>query len=77
MTEQSKDAIQKFWQEIIENDEMPISNRMKASELLYHSLQEKSAPNAEEKEEEALDLSSRVKAAAEIIERYAKRRKSE
>ncbi len=77
MTKQSKDAIQRFWQEIIEDDEMPITNRMKASELLYHSLQEKSVPTAAEKEDEALDLSSRVKAAAEIIERYAKRGRRE
>lgn len=37
--QESISSILTFWQEIVNDDEMPVQNRMKASELLYRSLQ--------------------------------------
>ena len=68
------DSIIEFWQQIIADDEMPVQNRMKASELLYRSLQQdKEQSNAAPEQTDTTSLSERIQKAKEIIERYAKK----
>ena len=68
------DSIIEFWQQIIADDEMPVQNRMKASELLYRSLQQdKEQANAAPEQTDTTSLSERIQKAKEIIERYAKK----
>ena len=53
---------------------MPVQNRMKASELLYRSLQQDKEPeNAALQQTDTTSLSERIQKAKEIIERYAKK----
>ena len=71
------DSILDFWQQIIADDEMPVQNRMKASELLYRSLQQdKEHAAAPFEQTDNTSLSERIKKAEEIIARYAKKGRS-
>ncbi len=66
---QAMDSILEFWQQIVSDEEMPVQNRMKASELLYRSLQQKEeVPTLPVQETE---LGKRIEAAKAIIAKYA------
>jgi hypothetical protein len=71
MNEQTTASIQRFWQQIIEDDEMPVPNRMKASELLYRSIQ--SSPPQSEPVHEGMEVAKRIALAQEIIAKYSKK----
>ncbi len=67
---QAMDSILDFWQQIVTDEEMPVQNRMKASELLYRSLQQKE--EEPQPVEQDSDLSERIKEVRRILEKYQK-----
>lgn len=71
--EESMQSIIAFWQRIISDDEMPVQNRMKASELLYRSLQQEE-PQVQQARTE-MDAAKRIRLARAIIAKYAKQGK--
>lgn len=74
-TAPSMESILQFWQQIILDEEMPVQNRMKASELLYRSLQLEPKEQVLPKEQSDADLKTRIEQAEAIIRKYAKKRR--
>ena len=67
-TDKQRESIVSFWQRILADDEIPVQNRMKASELLYRSLQQEQTAAKEEVE---LAIDRRIELSRAIIEKYA------
>lgn len=71
--QESISSILTFWQEIVNDDEMPVQNRMKASELLYRSLQGEPQAQTESAALPPDEVTKRIAAAKAIIAKYAGR----
>lgn len=75
-TKESMRSIIEFWQQIITDEEMPVQNRMKASELLYRSLQQQE-DDTKETSQESQEVAKRIAQAKAIIAKYAPQMKGE
>lgn len=70
---ESLKSILTFWQQIIADEEIPVQNRMKASELLYRSLQQdEELPEQKNRQQIEADIARRIKLSEAIISKYSK-----